>query len=138
MPHRNSFLALGLALVLTLKNLGKYTTLSNAHIIAYINPDCNGFTLDNILYCAIMLLERRIIMPIRRRLDIPMNILVTAPVKIALQRVADENMISVSDIVRAAINAAVPVQFDNYQTYLTEATEELDEKYKSITKGQIK
>ena len=85
-----------------------------------------------------MLLERRVIMPIRRRLDIPMNILVTAPVKMALQRVADENMISVSDIVRAAINAAVPVQFDNYQTYLTEATEELDEKYKSITKGQIK
>jgi len=77
-------------------------------------------------------------MPIRRRLDIPMNILVTAPVKMALQRVADENMISVSDIVRAAINAAVPVQFDNYQTYLTEATEELDEKYKLITKGQIK
>ena len=77
-------------------------------------------------------------MPIRRRLDIPMNILVTAPVKMALQRVADENMISVSDIVRAAINAAVPVQFDNYQTYLTEATEELDERYKSITKGQIK
>jgi len=77
-------------------------------------------------------------MPIRRRLDIPMNILVTAPIKMALQRVAEENMISVSDIVRAAINAAVPVQFENYQAYLTEATEELDEKYKYITKGKIK
>ena len=65
-------------------------------------------------------------MPIRKKLDIPMNVLVTAPVKIALQRLADENMVSVSDIVRAAINAAVPVQFENYQKYLLEATNQLD------------
>lgn len=64
-------------------------------------------------------------MPVRQKLDIPMNILVTLPVKIALQRLADENMISVSDIVRAAINAAVPVQFENYTTYLEQATESI-------------
>ncbi len=64
-------------------------------------------------------------MPIRQKLDIQMNILVTAPVKLALQRLADENMISVSDIVRAAINAAVPVQFENYTTYLEQAEESI-------------
>lgn len=63
-------------------------------------------------------------MPIRKKLDIPVNVLITAPVKIALQRVADDNMISVSDIVRAAINAAVPVQFEKYSTYLAEAEEQ--------------
>lgn len=73
----------------------------------------------------------------RKRLDIPMNILVTAPVKLALRRVAEENMISVSDIVRAAINAAVPVQFEKYQTYLEEATEELEkpDSFKQLLKG---
>lgn len=59
-------------------------------------------------------------MPSRKRLDIPMNILVTEPVKKALQRIANENMISVSDIVRSAINVAVPVQFDKYSEYLAE------------------
>ena len=61
---------------------------------------------------------------IRKRLDIPLNVLVTEPMKIALQRVAEENMISVSDIIRAAINAAVPVQFEKYSTYLAEEQEE--------------
>lgn len=62
-------------------------------------------------------------MPVRKKLDISMNILVTTPVKMALQRVADENMISISDIVRAAINVAVPMQFEKYPVYLAEEQE---------------
>lgn len=62
-------------------------------------------------------------MPVKKKLDIPMNILVTAPVKNALQRIANENMISVSDIVRSAINVAVPVQFEKYTEYLAEEQE---------------
>jgi hypothetical protein len=62
----------------------------------------------------------------RMKLDISITILITAPIKLALQHVADDNMISVSDVVRAAINAAVPVQFEKYTTYLAEATERVE------------
>ena len=59
------------------------------------------------------------------RLDMPLNILISEPVRNALQRVADDNMISVSDVVRAAINAAVPVQYEKYSQYLSEETDKL-------------
>lgn len=77
-------------------------------------------------------------MPVRKRLDISINILLTTPVKMALQRVAEENMISVSDIVRAAINVAVPMQFEKYPVYLAEEQEKYEKtRPKILTEEEI-